>query len=89
MSKCSISVWKSARANELGLPECPPDMIEPQWASLLFSQHCHVSGLSDVVLLVYVATYIKSFRCVLHLVFGLSTGNFVSVYVPDVPKISK
>ncbi|KIL71424.1 hypothetical protein M378DRAFT_19760 [Amanita muscaria Koide BX008] len=40
MSPSALSIWKSAREN-IGLPECPPDMNEIQWANLAFSPHCH------------------------------------------------
>ncbi|KAF8634888.1 hypothetical protein AX15_000640 [Amanita polypyramis BW_CC] len=40
LNSSSVSVWKAARRN-IGLPECPPDMTEPQWANLAFSSHCH------------------------------------------------
>ncbi|KAF8716073.1 hypothetical protein AX14_012443 [Amanita brunnescens Koide BX004] len=40
MSSSSVSIWRTARENT-GLPECPPDMIEPQWANLAYSPHCH------------------------------------------------
>jgi len=45
MHKSSISVWKAARANVWGFPECPPGMSEPAYANLAFDQHCHVSLL--------------------------------------------
>ena len=46
MSKHSAPFWKAARANVEGLPECPDDMSEPAYASLVFSDHCDVSHLS-------------------------------------------
>src|ERR1700692_674229 len=45
LHKSSISVWKSARENIAGLPECPSSMSEPAYANLAFDQHCHVSLL--------------------------------------------
>ncbi|KAK2464756.1 hypothetical protein APHAL10511_003174 [Amanita phalloides] len=47
MSSSSVTVWKVAREN-IGLPECPPDMIEPRWANLAFSPHCHYCFTSGV-----------------------------------------
>ncbi|KAG8951208.1 hypothetical protein FRC04_006690 [Tulasnella sp. 424] len=44
MSKGSKSIWKRARANIEGLPDCPEDLSEPQYASLMFEvgcQSCH------------------------------------------------
>ena len=45
MKKNIISVWRSARANAIGLPACPDDLTEPQYAELVFGQHCHVRAL--------------------------------------------
>lgn len=43
MSRTSAYLWKAARANVEGLPECPSYLSEPQYANLVFSPHCHVS----------------------------------------------
>ena len=43
MRRSAISVWKAARATVPDLPDCPPAMSEPQWASLAFDQQCQVS----------------------------------------------
>ena len=42
MHKSSIFVWKAARENVSGIPDCPTDLSEPQWANLAFDTHCHV-----------------------------------------------
>ena len=42
MCRSSISIWKAARANIEGFPDCPPEMSEPQWAHLAFYPHCNV-----------------------------------------------
>ncbi|KAF9468003.1 hypothetical protein BDZ94DRAFT_1133081, partial [Collybia nuda] len=42
MSRSSLSVWVSAFSNVRGLPFCPSDMSEPQYANLAFDEHCHV-----------------------------------------------
>ncbi|KAH9483658.1 hypothetical protein JR316_0003128 [Psilocybe cubensis] len=36
------SLWKAARRNFPGLPDCPADMTEPQYAFLAFGEECHV-----------------------------------------------
>ncbi|KAI0797802.1 hypothetical protein C8Q75DRAFT_801719 [Abortiporus biennis] len=41
LSKNSIGIWRSARGNIEGLPDCPPYLSEPAYANLLFSPHCH------------------------------------------------
>ncbi|KAJ3558977.1 hypothetical protein NM688_g614 [Phlebia brevispora] len=42
MNKTSAVIWKAARKNIEGLPDCPEDLSEPQYANLMFSNHCHV-----------------------------------------------
>jgi hypothetical protein len=46
MSRSSISVWKTSRANISGLPDCPTDLSEPQYANLAFDTSCHVRAFS-------------------------------------------
>lgn len=48
MHRSAMFIWKSAFENwnastECPSPPCPEDMTEPQWASLLFDDHCSVS----------------------------------------------
>ncbi|KAG9084688.1 hypothetical protein FRC07_013574 [Ceratobasidium sp. 392] len=38
MSRSSRHVWRTAFGNIPNLPACPPDLCEPQYASLLFSK---------------------------------------------------
>jgi len=45
MTRSSKSVWMSAYGNVPGLPPCPSDLNEVQYANLLFSNHCHVCAL--------------------------------------------
>ncbi|KAG8694866.1 hypothetical protein FRC08_008208 [Ceratobasidium sp. 394] len=40
----SIKIWRQAESNVPGLPRCPFDMCEPQYAALLFSKHCTLCG---------------------------------------------
>ncbi|KAI0077476.1 hypothetical protein K474DRAFT_1661749 [Panus rudis PR-1116 ss-1] len=40
MSRSAILYWKGARRNVPGLPECPEDMSEPAYASLVFDTRC-------------------------------------------------
>jgi hypothetical protein len=42
LHRSSVFIWKAARANVLGFPECPQFMSEPAYANLAFDQHCHV-----------------------------------------------
>ncbi|KAF8896419.1 hypothetical protein BD779DRAFT_584390 [Infundibulicybe gibba] len=41
MSRSAVSVWKSAFSRVEGLPHCPSDLTEPQYANLAFEEHCH------------------------------------------------
>ncbi|KAL0576007.1 hypothetical protein V5O48_005974 [Marasmius crinis-equi] len=43
MSRSSTSIWRAARINA-GLPPLPPDLSEPQYASLAFDPYCQVCG---------------------------------------------
>ncbi|KAF9231193.1 hypothetical protein BU15DRAFT_56478 [Melanogaster broomeanus] len=45
MRKSSAFVWKAALGRVEGLPACPPDLNEPQYAYLAFYPHCHVSAM--------------------------------------------
>ncbi|KAJ3968102.1 hypothetical protein EV361DRAFT_952635 [Lentinula raphanica] len=53
MSKSSENIWRTARGNVEGLPPCPVDLNEPQYANLLFESYCHVcmrSGRCVIIL---------------------------------------
>ncbi|KZT71787.1 hypothetical protein DAEQUDRAFT_665528 [Daedalea quercina L-15889] len=41
MHHSSANMWKAARANIAGLPDCPPYLSEPAFANLAFSPYCH------------------------------------------------
>ncbi|KAH9952089.1 hypothetical protein B0H21DRAFT_13030 [Amylocystis lapponica] len=41
MRRSALSIWREARAHVDGLPDCPADLSEPQYANLLFDPHCH------------------------------------------------
>ncbi|OCH87407.1 hypothetical protein OBBRIDRAFT_781679 [Obba rivulosa] len=41
MQRSAVSIWKQARKQIEDLPDCPPDLSEPQYARLLFDPHCH------------------------------------------------
>ena len=42
MSRASAGMWKAARANVEGLPDCPSHLSEPAYANLAFFSYCHV-----------------------------------------------
>lgn len=44
MSKDSITLWKAARKNIPGLPDCPDILAEPRYAAVVFDQYCFVSA---------------------------------------------
>ncbi|KAH9951400.1 hypothetical protein B0H21DRAFT_818443 [Amylocystis lapponica] len=41
MSRKSAFLWKAARQNVEGLPDCPPYFSEPAYANLAFFSYCH------------------------------------------------
>lgn len=42
MDESSAFIWKTARYQVDGLPDCPADLTEPEYADLVFDAHCHV-----------------------------------------------
>ncbi|KAG1746137.1 hypothetical protein EDB19DRAFT_1690658 [Suillus lakei] len=49
LSNNAVSVWKAARVNRGGVPDCMPGMSEVEWADLLFgSSQCHGCGRKNV-----------------------------------------
>ncbi|KAG1865807.1 hypothetical protein DFJ58DRAFT_743164 [Suillus subalutaceus] len=48
-SNNAVSVWKAARVNRGGVPDCLPGMSEVEWADLLFgSSHCEECGKKGI-----------------------------------------
>ncbi|KAI0723949.1 hypothetical protein C8T65DRAFT_599659 [Cerioporus squamosus] len=41
MTRSASTIWRRARENVPGLPDCPKDMSEPAYANLMFDPHCH------------------------------------------------
>ncbi|KAI0684349.1 hypothetical protein C8Q76DRAFT_762346 [Earliella scabrosa] len=46
MSKDSITLWKAARKNIPGLPDCPDILAEPRYAAVVFDQYCFACGIA-------------------------------------------
>ncbi|CAE6426620.1 unnamed protein product [Rhizoctonia solani] len=44
MDKRSALIWQSARENLPGLPPCPEEVCEPQYAAMLFAKRCSSCG---------------------------------------------
>ncbi|KAF8435086.1 hypothetical protein L210DRAFT_1053936 [Boletus edulis BED1] len=44
MDKSSTFVWMEARRQVRGLPPCPADLTEPEYANLVFCARCHECG---------------------------------------------
>ncbi|QRW24958.1 F-box protein [Rhizoctonia solani] len=42
----TLNVWRASIENVPGLPSCPKDLSEPQYAALIYSHHCTVCGTS-------------------------------------------
>lgn len=49
MIRSASPLWKTARGNVEGLPDCPPHLSEPAYTNLVFDKHCHVSHQIDLV----------------------------------------
>jgi len=45
MTRAARFAWTYALSNVEGLPSCPSDLSEPQYANLVFDQHCHVGSI--------------------------------------------
>ncbi|KAG9119827.1 hypothetical protein FRC07_004947, partial [Ceratobasidium sp. 392] len=61
MSRSFANVWKAAEGNVEGLPSCPKELCEPQYAALVFAKHCSMCGNQalrpmDPILLVRLCT---------------------------------
>ncbi|KAJ2927089.1 hypothetical protein H1R20_g10020, partial [Candolleomyces eurysporus] len=59
MSKSSSAIWKSSLAAIEGLPPCPEDLSEPQYANLMCWDHCHVCFLEDGSLFRYMEARVQ------------------------------
>ncbi|KII84026.1 hypothetical protein PLICRDRAFT_180042 [Plicaturopsis crispa FD-325 SS-3] len=60
--RTAISVWRAAFSNFPGIPDCPPDLNEPQYANLVFSEHCH-SCLKPDATVYWIARVRYCWRC--------------------------
>ncbi|KAG1888676.1 hypothetical protein F4604DRAFT_2024303 [Suillus subluteus] len=50
LSNSAVSVWKAARVNRGGVPDCMPGMSEVTWANLLFGgSQCYVCGTKGIM----------------------------------------
>ncbi|KZT30909.1 hypothetical protein NEOLEDRAFT_45258 [Neolentinus lepideus HHB14362 ss-1] len=52
LNPSATTVWKRTRGNVEGIPECPPNLTESQYAHLIFEHVCHfcgTSGITDVL----------------------------------------
>ncbi|KAI0737835.1 hypothetical protein C8Q80DRAFT_306188 [Daedaleopsis nitida] len=45
MVRDNSSLWKAARKNVPGLPDCPTILAEPRYAAVLFDQYCFACGI--------------------------------------------
>lgn len=57
LSNNAVSVWKAARVNRGGVPNCMPGMSEVEWANLLFGgSQCYVCILSVLTFCTFMTT---------------------------------
>ncbi|KAH8107194.1 hypothetical protein BXZ70DRAFT_916735 [Cristinia sonorae] len=80
LHKSASGIWKAARSNIEGLPECPPYMSEPAYANLMFSPHCHycLSGNIQNIITPFSVRYCnscKKMQCVESYMLG-GRGGF-------------
>ncbi|CAE7217534.1 unnamed protein product [Rhizoctonia solani] len=47
-SVATLNAWRAAANNVPGLPPCPEDLCEPQYATLIYSKHCTMCGAGVV-----------------------------------------
>ncbi|KII86827.1 hypothetical protein PLICRDRAFT_43495 [Plicaturopsis crispa FD-325 SS-3] len=48
MHRSARAIWKQALSNVPGMPDCPSDLNEPQFANIAFSTHCHECLDTDI-----------------------------------------
>ncbi|TDL24873.1 hypothetical protein BD410DRAFT_744574 [Rickenella mellea] len=84
MSKHSKPIWRTAR-DSLGMPDCPPDMSEPQYAQFIFTKNCYVCDKVTVQTIEYALRVRLCKRCFkIHLVRGPRIlKSFGKRYVTD------
>ncbi|KAF8601656.1 hypothetical protein BDV93DRAFT_495506 [Ceratobasidium sp. AG-I] len=44
LQRSAAHIWRQVESNVPNLPPCPPDMCEPQYAALMFSNYCTLCG---------------------------------------------
>ncbi|CAA7260703.1 unnamed protein product [Cyclocybe aegerita] len=59
MGRSSVTVWTRVRATMPGLPECPDDLSEPQYAELLTGNQCNGCGKVETQVRVIWAIRVK------------------------------
>ncbi|KAJ7786579.1 hypothetical protein B0H16DRAFT_1876573 [Mycena metata] len=55
MNRSNAFIWKDSRSRVEGLPELPPDLKEPGYASLAFDGHCHKCLTTPVQTVIWIA----------------------------------
>ncbi|KAF9485605.1 hypothetical protein BDN70DRAFT_870895 [Pholiota conissans] len=69
--RSSISIWRSARSSVIGLPDCPDDLTERQYAILMFVHRCSFCQKDRVL---HISWYARIKSCIACL-----KENFTSV----------
>ncbi|KAJ3930585.1 MAG: hypothetical protein NXY57DRAFT_1085281 [Lentinula lateritia] len=81
MSRTSESIWRATRENVEGLPPCPDDLNEPQYAHIFFEPFCHVTDQYVVAALkVYYGHFVRGIARIVHQGGSLSicTAEFLA-----------
>ncbi|KIM79606.1 hypothetical protein PILCRDRAFT_549999 [Piloderma croceum F 1598] len=76
MTRSATSVWKDARSNIEGLPDCPQDLTEPQYAGLAFDPFCHLCGAPNVHTILWACRLRSCQKCINSMFTGLSDAMY-------------
>ncbi|KAF5341712.1 hypothetical protein D9611_001800 [Ephemerocybe angulata] len=83
LSKRSRFIWTECLSNVRGLPSCPLDMTEPQFAKLVFDQTCQVS-----VLFLFAFASIANFIALLDTNLSSASASFGFITVIEIALVA-
>ncbi|TFK56746.1 hypothetical protein OE88DRAFT_1803408 [Heliocybe sulcata] len=64
LNPTAVTVWKRARGNVEGLPDCPPNLTEPRYAHLLFEHTCNFCGTSGITDVLWECWVRSCYKCI-------------------------
>ncbi|KAH7922987.1 hypothetical protein BV22DRAFT_1093666 [Leucogyrophana mollusca] len=83
MRRSSAFIWRSARAQIEGFPDCPPDLSEPAYANLAFDPHCYDCG-KVVLTIVWVFRVRYCARCGRRNTISVGLADRLGVCLPNI-----